>query len=168
MSEQIEKVIDALSKVEKNTNQMIVDMIDEMSLEEIIRLFNQETLDFFNTLVKITKQINKEREYGIAAYLALFENAIRINTKLPIDKFSMVILEFAPYIYAEKEDVFLNMDIPDTKLGDGNEFNLIRSKNFKRLWKILDGENKEKVKEQIILMTTYSHAYFYKSILSSR
>lgn len=87
--------------------------------------------------------------------------------KLPLDKFTLIILEFANEIYSEEENCFMDMTIPDAKLEVGNEFGLIRSEIFKSLWKILDKNHKQIIKEKIILLTTYAHTYFYKTVMAN-
>ena len=59
------------------------------------------------------------------------------------------------------------MTIPDANVKIGNEFSIIRSKVFKDLWKIIDNDDKNDVKGNIILLTTYAHAFLYKQILST-
>lgn len=159
------KVVNALEKVNKDTNSMIISMAKSMSEIEIIRLFNQETQDLFHLLLSITKRLQKEDKYKVAGYKLLFDNAIKMNSKLPLDKFTLIILEFAPEIYAEDDNCFLNMSIPDSEVSVGNEFGVIRSEMFKNLWKELDGNDKKKIADNVIMLTTYAHAHFYKTVL---
>lgn len=167
-NKRLDNVINALDKVGIETKQMIFNMSNNMSEIEIIRSFNQSALDLFNLLMEITTRMKKENEYKVGGYKVLFDNAIKYNIKMPIDQFTLVILEFAADIYAENEDCFLNMTIPDTKLEVGNEFNLIRSEMFKTLWKNLNKNDKNDVKEKIILLTTYAHIYLYKTLLKNK
>ena len=164
---QLESVVQSLDRVPLETKQMIFNMSKGMSELEIIRSFNQQALDMFNLVISITKKVGKEREYQFSGYKALFDNAVKINNKLPVDKFTLIILEFAAEIYAEEEDCFLNMSIPDKEVNVGNEFGLIRSESFKILWKILNRPDKNLLKENIILLTTFAHAYLYKTILKN-
>jgi hypothetical protein len=169
----LKKVVSALERVNPETNQMILDMAKGMTEAEIIAQFNQMALDFFNSMISITKKLGSamEREYGAEAYLIFFKNAIKVNAKLPIDQFTLTVLEFAPEIYREDEDCFLNMDIPDGKLDTNygnNEFSLIRSEKFKKLWKILSATDKETVKKLIIYLTTYAHTFFMFSLLQRK
>ena len=163
-SQLLNKVIEALGRVNKETQQMIVELSQSMSELAIVNAFNQVALDSFTQFTRITKEMGIEKVYQMGGYKILFENALKMNVKLPIDKFTLIILEFAPEIYSENEDRFLNMHIPDTTVTDGNEFAFIRSEKFKSLWKQLDSSKKKAVKEKIILLTTYAHAFFYKTI----
>ena len=165
-TEKLDKVIAALDKVPKETKQMIFDMSCGLTEQEIIQSFNQQTYDFFTCVASIAKKLQKEAEAD--GYRALFDNAVKINKKMPIDKFTLMILEYAAEIYAENEDCFIKMSIPDKNVTIGNEFGIIRSEMFKSLWKILGNEDKTSVKEIIILLTTYAHAYLYKSILKNK
>ncbi|XWV25189.1 hypothetical protein QJ856_gp0583 [Tupanvirus deep ocean] len=163
--QRLTRVIDSLEKVPRETKQMVFDMAQSMTELEIIRSFNQQALDMFNLMIVITKRMNKEKDCNVAGYKALFDNAIKINAKLPLDKFTLLILEFAADIYAENENCFLDMAIPDAKVTVGNEFGLIRSQMFKNLWKELNQSDKNSLKEVIIPLTTFAHAHLYKTVL---
>ena len=163
--QKLEKVINALEKVNDETKTLILNMAKSMKEMVIIQSFNQSSLDLFTEILKITTRLGKEGEYKVGGYKAIFDNAIKINVKMPVDKFTLVILEFAPEIYSENENFILNMPIPDTQVGVANEFSMIRSEKFKNLWKTLGSNEKEILKEKIILLTTYAHAYFYQTVL---
>jgi len=158
-------IANSLKRVNDKTTNIVLDMAKQISKDEVISLFNQAALDFFQTILKITQEMGQEREYGIKGYLKLFETAVGINRGLPIDQFTATILEYAPEIYAEEEDTFLDMDIPDAEIKSGNEFNIIRSGKIKNLWKTGSPENKELVKEKIITVTTWCHVYFIQKIM---
>ena len=165
--EQLERVVQSLEKVPEETKQMVLKMALAMSEREIIQSFNQQAHDLFSLVITITKKFNKEREYNVSGYKVLFENALKMNAKLPLDKFTLLILEFASEIYAENENCFLEMSIPDKKVNVGNEFGLIRSEMFKKLWVIVGQTDKNNLKENIIVLTTYAHAHLYKTLLAS-
>lgn len=166
--ERLNNVIASLDKVLPETKQMIFDMANSMSELEIIQSFNQQAFDLFTLISNIVKRMKIENEYKVEGYKTIFDSAVKINTKLPVDKFTLIILEFASEIYAENEDCFLNMSIPDAKVNVGNEFSLIRSELFKKLWKILDKKDKLVVKDNVILLTTFAHVYLYKSLLKNK
>ncbi|AVL93750.1 hypothetical protein mvi_390 [Megavirus vitis] len=163
-TERLEKVVYSLQKVNPAINKDILSMAQAMSDVQIIKLFNQDATDLFAEMSRIIKLLQKENECKVDSYKFLFETAIKINAKLPIDKFTLIILEYAAEIYGGDENVFLDMPIPDAKINVGNEFGLIRSEMFKSLWRILDRENKDIIKDKITSLTTYAHAYLYKSI----
>lgn len=164
--ELLNNVVNALERVDIQTKQMIFSMSCGMSDLEIIRCFNQQALDAFNILMGITTRMKKEGECKVGGYKALFDNAIKINAKLPLDKFTLLILEYAPEIYSQNDDVFLNMAIPETNIKVGNEFSIFRSEMFKKLWKQMNQSDKNEMKNKIVLLTTYAHTYLYKTILS--
>ena len=166
--QKLQKVIDALEKVNDKTKNLILTMAKSITEISVIQSFNQASLDMFNEVLKITNRLGKESEYKIGGYKAIFDNAIKINVKMPIDKFTLLILEFAPEIYTENENFILGMPIPDAKVEVGNEFSLIRSEMFKGLWKILNKTDKNILKEQIILLTTFAHVYFYQTVLKQK
>lgn len=161
---QLKNVIESLEKIPMDTKQMIFDMAAGMTEQEIIQSFNQQSLDMFQTLIEITTKLLLEKEYQFVGYKALFDTAVKTNAKLPLDKFTLLILEFAADIYAEKEDCFLKMSIPDKEVNVGNEFGLIRSEKFKKLWITLVDEDKSRLKNDIILLTAYAHTFLYKSL----
>ncbi len=166
--QQIDTVVNALERVHSDTKQMIFELCNGMTEQQVVQTFNQYALDLFSTITIISQNMGKSSEYKFSGYKALFDNAIKINAKLPLEKFTLVILEYAPEIYEENEDCFMKMAIPDTNVKVGNEFNIIRSEVFKLFWKNLSKHEKKLVKETIILMTTYAHAYFYKSLLKNK
>lgn len=164
----------SLKKVDSEINENIYAMASSMDEHTIILSFNQTALDFFNFAINGTKRLNREREFGFSGYLSLFQTAIKANIGVPIDKFTILILEYAPDIYSVNEKFFLNMDIPDIKIDvsdkkkNDNEFNMIQSEEFKKLWLVLSQEDKDAVKEKIILLTTYAHAYFFKLCMTKK
>lgn len=168
------KVVGALERVNPETSKMVLGMAKGMTEVEIISQFNQAAQDFFNTTISVTKRMGTSREYGGEAYLTMFQSAIKMDAKMPIDKFTLTVLEYAPEIYAEDEDMFLNMDIPDGDLKQmgapaaDNEFSLIRSEKFKKLWKILSVADKEQIKANLILLTTFAHTFFIYSLLKRK
>ncbi len=164
----IDNVIESLERVSQETKEMIFEMAKGMTEMEIIHSFNQKALDLFTLLITITTRMGKENEYKVGGYKKLFDSAIKINTKLPIDKFTLIILEFAAEIYAGKENCFLEMSIPDTNVNVGNEFSIIRSEMFKKLWVVLDDNDKNILKDNIILLTTFAHVHLYKTLLSKK
>ncbi len=168
-SERLENVINSLERVPLETRKMTLAMAQNMSDIEIIRSFNQKALDLFNFMINVTKRLGKEKEYNnIKGYKTLFDNALKINAKAPLDKFTLIILEFAADIYAQDEDCFLKMTIPDTKVNINNEFGLIRSEMFKELWIASGKEEHDEVSDIVILLTTFAHAYLYKTVLMKK
>ena len=164
---QLKNVIKSLERVPQETKQMIFDMATGMSDLEIMQSFNQQAFDTFTLLIAITIRMGKEKECKVTGYKVLFDNAVKINKKLPLDKFTLIILEYAAEIYAEEEDCFLNMEVPDTNINVGNEFGIFRSEMFKKLWKIMNSKDKKDMKDNIILLTTFAHTYLYKTILKN-
>ena len=163
---QLEKVQQALERVNDGTKEMVLEMAKGMTDLEVIRSFNQEVYDFFAILINVTKRMGVDKEYKIEVHNTFFEKAIKTNVLLPIEQFTLIILEFAPEIYTENEECFLRMSIPDAKLESGNEFNIIRSEHFKKLWLTLSSDDKSNIKDKIILLTTYAHTYFYQTLLA--
>lgn len=161
----MEKIAAALSTIDPNITSGILDLAKNLSEQEIINLFNQNAIDFFNMAIETSQNLGLEKEFGFGAYKTLFTSALKINAKLPIDKFTIIILEHAPDIYDENEKYFLEMSIPDGEVKVSNAFSIIKSTEFKKLWMVLDQKYKEIVKEHIISLTTYAHAYFYKLII---
>ena len=163
--DRLNNVVASLERVPMEIKQSIFDMASNMSEAEIIQNFNQNASDSFNKMIEITTRLQKEKEYNMKGYKVLFDRALKINAKLPVDQFTLIILEYAAEIYAEEEDCFLNMTIPDVKLNVNNQFGFIRSEMFKKLWRVLGNQDKEDLKERIILLTSYAHAYLYKTLL---
>lgn len=166
-TKKMELIAESLSKVDNEINQGIMDYAQSLSEKEIIILFNQTALDFFNFAIEGTRRLKREREFGFSGYLNLYERAVKANMEVPIDQFTVIVLEFAHDIYNKNENFFLDLHIPDAELKDENknEFNIIRSDEFKKLWKVLDEKDKNEVIQKIIALTTYAHTYFYKLAL---
>lgn len=166
--ERLENVVKSLDRVNQATKQAIFDLSCSMSEMEIVQRFNQQAHDLYTMMNKIIKKMEQVNEYKISGYKAIFDNAIKINAKLPIDKFTLLILEFAAEIYSEDEDCFLKMSIPDKKVSSGNEFAIIRSEKFKELWKVMCKHDQKLMTDNVILLTTYAHAYLYKTLLKNK
>lgn len=164
MQEIMQRIAIALSQIDPSINQGILDMARGLSKQEIINLFNQSAMDFFATAIYVTTQMKREKEFGFAGYETIFSTTLKINAQLPIDKFTLIILEHAPDIYDANETHFLRMHIPNGEIKTSNAFSIIKSDEFKKLWCVLQPSDKEKVKEHIISLTTYAHAFFYKLI----
>lgn len=164
-NQRLNNVIESLEKVNPEIKQMVYQMALEMSEMEIIQSFNQRASDLFTLLIVITKRLGRESEFKINGYKNLFDSATRINKKLPLDKFTLIILEYAAEIYTEEENCFLNMTIPDANVTVGNEFGIIRSAMFKKLWTDINPNNKNNIKEVVIPLTTFAHAHLYKTVL---
>lgn len=167
-AERLQKVVNNLQKIPIETRQMVFNMSCGMSEQEIIQSFNQQSYDLFNVVALVVKKLGKENEFKVSGYRAIFDNAIKINNRLPIDKFTLMILEYAAEIYAEEENIILNMKIPDKDVSAGNEFGIIRSEMFKSIWRLLSEDDKTKIKEILIPLTTYAHAYLYKTVLKNQ
>lgn len=168
-NERLDNVIKSLDKVPIETRKMTLAMAQNMTEIEIIKSFNQKALDLFNFMIAVTKRLGKEKECSnVKGYKTLFDNALKINAKIPLDKFTLIILEFAAEIYAQDEDCFLKMTIPDTKVNVNNEFGLIRSEMFKELWLASGKRDHDEVSDIVILLTTFAHAYLYKTILMKK
>ena len=143
-------------------------MANNLSDREIINLFNQSAMDFFNLAINITEKMKRAKEFGFVAYKSIFESTLKVNANLPVDKFTVIILEYAADIYDSNEKYFLEMHIPNKELNTGNAFSIIESEEFKKLWLVLNSQDKEIVKEHIISLTSYAHAYFYNLILKPK
>lgn len=165
-AERLQKVIVALEKVSPEIKSMIYSMAKSTSEMEIIHSFNQNSRNFFSTCATITKKMGKENEVKMEGYKNLFDNAIKMNNKMPIDHFTLIVLEFAEEIYSEKEDFFLKRKVVnEVKVEVGNEFSMVKSDKFKELWQILNQEDKKIIKEKMILLTTFAHVYFYQTVM---
>lgn len=159
------KVINALEKVNIKTKKIIFEMVQNTKETEIVFLFNQNALDLFNILHSFGRQFNIDNEsvQEISYYKYLFENAIKINIKLPINNFALSILEYAPEIYSQNEDIFLNMMIPNINVNIGDKNGIIKPETIKSLWKRMSNKDKEIIKDKVILLTMYAHTYLYQT-----
>ncbi|BCS83074.1 hypothetical protein QLL95_gp1049 [Cotonvirus japonicus] len=162
----LESVATALDRVNQETKESIFQFAKSTNELDLIVMFNNKAVDLFNILATLSKKAGMDKKYNISYYRSLFDRAIKANCKLPVDKFTLLILEYAPEIYEQNEDCFLDMKMPDKKVSLGNEFSIIRTEEFKELWKTLNHETKQNVGEEVLQLTTYAHAYFYKSLLS--
>ena len=163
---QLEKVFSSLEKVSPDINIEVREMALAMSKAEIVAMFNQFANDLFTTLLRITISKNVESEYNVTGQKNLFEKSLKLNKQLPIDKFTLVILEFAADIYDGNEEKFLDMEIPDQRVNVNNEFGMIRSEKFKGLWKTMQKTDKVSLHEIVTALTSYAHAFFFKSAMN--
>jgi hypothetical protein len=162
MDEKIVKVIESLKNVDKDINDSAITMAKTINETELVDLFNHHTNDFFNTLHTITNVLNVNKECNLHGYHSMFSSTIRVNKKLPIDHFSASILEFANDIYNENEEFFIGMNVPNKQINSGGEFNIIKTDALKNIWKKTNSGQKDIIKEKIISITLYAHAYVYK------
>lgn len=161
----LKKIVDALQRVPNETNKSILDMATSFNENEIIQLFNQKAYDLFDNLLMITNSINPNNDYKISSYRYLLDTAIKTNAKVPIDQFALAVLDIAPEIYDENEEFILNMQIKDLQVEkQTNEFDIIKSDKFKNIWRKLSSDNRKILKDIIMMLTVYSHAYFYKKM----
>jgi hypothetical protein len=164
--EKLENVVNELNKLDIELKETVLFFAKESTQDEIIKSFNQGALDTFDEIMRIIRIKGVESQYKISVYRDHFLKAVKVNYLLPIDKFTLVILEFALSIYKRDETLFLDMTIPDTQLDRKNEFSIIRSEEFKKLWKTLNDEQKTSIWDKVEDMTRNAHMYFYKTILS--
>lgn len=164
--EEIAKVITELEKVDAETKQQIYNYASKTSAAAIVQSFNQRACDLFTAMLEIGRQNGWDEEYKIVSgHFLMFNNAIKINMELPLDKFTLLILSYAQDIYSENEDRFLKMPIPDTKVNVNNEFSVIRSKMFQQLWTVITDAERKRISDVIINLTIDAHAYLYKKIM---
>lgn len=164
--DQLARVIAALERVNQMMKQTIFNYSTSMSELDVIQSFNQNALDLFTNMIKVATELNLPNQSKKASgFKVLFDKAIKSNIKLPLEKFCLVILEYAPEIYEDCENYFLEMEIPDADVKVGNDWGMLRSKEFKDTWLILTPNMKERIKNPITLMTIYSHVYFYQTII---
>jgi len=170
-STEIQEIVDSLKQINDETHKMVMGIANGMHKSEIITMFNQCALDFFNTVVTILKTMGQEEGREIEGYMMMFQSALKYNINLPIDACAGVILKFAPEVYTENEQFFLGLHIPNAKVKDFNKpnqnsgFGIIESDKFKKLWRVGSSADKDKVKEKLIALTTWCHAYFFKLII---
>lgn len=160
-AQRLEEVAAALQRVPQETCQALYDHSRQMTTTDIIRTFNQKSRDLFALLIEIA--LKNKIPQTIKSYQMMFENAISVNSKLPIEKFTLVILKYAPEIYTEEEDHFLKMTVPDAQVSVGNAYGIIRSESFRNIWLSADADYQARIKECVVLLTTYAQMYLYKS-----
>lgn len=164
--EKMNQVIIALEAVSSATIQTILDVAKTTPESEVIQYFNQSANDLFTELIRIMKKYNfSDKHYNIAGYQNLFNNAISVNVKLPIDKFTLTILLHAADIYDQNEQNFLDMKIPDTQIKVGNEFAVLSSGIFKEMWRKISKSDRESLKDVVISLTMHSHTYFIQKLM---
>lgn len=168
--EKIQRVVKSLESVNEETKKYVMDLSECLLKEEIVTMFNQYALDFFNDLTQISYEVDSSKAKIFTSYSLLYETSLNLKKNLPLEKFTLTILEHADKIYMQEEEHFLEMDIPNKEINIGNnknEFGIIQSDEFKKLWKKLGEDNKSIIKDKVILLTTYAHAYLYKILQES-
>lgn len=127
---------------------------------EIVQQFN----DTASKLLSIIKELVKGRsvEKEIDGSTKLFNLSIKKNMAIAIDNFTMTILMKAADIYDENESAFLEVKMDKMAVKDGSA--IIDPELFKDLWKLLQEEKKELIRNTLIELTWFSHMYFYKLI----
>lgn len=156
------RVVAALNGVDEKNKQMVRRIANGYTEIEIVTKFNQAGKDFFVLLNRLTSEAGKD--YGVKGYEKLFHHAIGLRKDWPIDKFTLLILQFAPQVYAEDEQFFLDVKIPDQQVRINNEFGIIKTEAFKELWLTTSEQNRNDLKDACLLLVTFAHAYFVKMI----
>jgi hypothetical protein len=161
----LDNVYKALERVDPKLKQDVFNLSLGLSEEEIIQQFNQQAFDLFANMIKVAKRRNFGDAYvsKFGGYKNLYENAIKMNRALPADRFTLLIMEYAPEIYSDNEQALLEMPMPDVKCKVENEFEIIRSDEFKKLWNIIDSNDKKEISGTIKLLTYYAHALLYST-----
>lgn len=155
------KVLDSLEKVSTEAMQLVCEVAENTPLSEIIQTFNQYANDLFQIILDLIKKYNlNDKSFKISGYRNLFNNAISANVRLPIDKFTLTILSYASEIYNQNDKMFMDMKVEPTKIKVGNEFEIFSSDVFKQAWKMINDTDKTNVRDIIMNLTMYSHAYF--------
>lgn len=160
----LKKIIQSLEKVDSNITNTILGMAEKTSMAQVINDFNYNSLEVLDFLDYIGKKYNHTDTCDMTKHRLLFENAIQINKRLPVDKFSLIVLEHAQDIYDENEEYFMELPMPDVNAKAGKDFSMIKCEAFKKVWTSLDEEDKDLVKEKVISLTTSAHIYFIKNI----
>jgi hypothetical protein len=160
----IRDVIAAIKRVQPSRNADTLALSNTMTKREIVSSFNQSIFDMFEEISKFLKKYNFSGDADMASYKSLFEKATKANACLPIEKFTMSILVFAPEFYDEKEDFFLELKIPHLQVNTDTGFDVIKSELFRNLWKSMITEDKYVLRDRIMNVVLYAHCYFYKLI----
>jgi signal transduction histidine kinase len=159
--QRLAEAVEAISRVDPDICSKIFAMSQVKSVVEIVNSFNQAARDLFAILLEVSR--DNRIDYGMNGYKFMFDSAIKMNARLPLDKFTLVILKHAPEIYDEDEKNFLSMTVPDASVSVGGGFELIKSTSFKNLWLSATDEHKATIKRRVITLTYYAQAYLYKT-----
>ena len=164
----LEEVSTELSKTSQTDQATAFEAAQVLTQEEVIQQFNAAALQLFTNAYNITVKRGKEREYKIGGYKTLYEKAVKANRATPIDQFTLIILKFASDIYARNANKFLKMDIPEEiEIESDNEFGLIHSKEFKKLWVTLTNLEQNTIIDNMVEMTQFAHIFFIQKIIES-
>lgn len=157
------KIINSINKIDERTLQDINDLSDSMTEMEIVKSFNQCAVELYDILLKLANKHRMTKILDIDSYQILFNTSVKINYRLPIQKYVENILQFAYEIYNDKEEEILGMESSDEQINVGDQSGIIQIDIIKKLWKLLNDDDREVLKRSIIGLTTYSHAFFYKT-----
>ena len=161
---QLIAVSNSLSRVPEGTRNMVNAFATNMSESEVISKFNENAMDLFDVLLELERRMNLS--YDIKGLQFMFDKAVKMNRSLPVDKFTLTILEFAAEIYSGDEEAIINMPLPDAKVSvdKSSGFSLIRSQEFKNIWVTLGANDKSRLSDIIAKLTTYANVYFVQMI----
>ncbi len=161
----LERVLAALERVPEEIQQDVLSLANSMTCEETVQKFNNQAKDNFVILEKIATMCNKYKECNIEGNKKLFDHAVKQKADLAVNKFTLVILEYAPEIYAADHECFLKMSIPESELKVADGFSLVKTTMFKEMWVQLPNDFQCEIIDNMILLTMYAHAYLYKTLL---
>lgn len=166
--QQLTVVIAALERVDLAIRQEIYKMSLNMSRDMLVQSFNQRAKDMFSLLERISRACGRYETTDLAANRSLFNTAVTTSPEIAVNKFTLLVLEFAPEIYARDEEAFLKMTIPETDVKTSAGWGVIRSNEFRDMWvHDMTGEMKTQVTELMIRMVTIAQAFLYQTIRSN-
>lgn len=157
----MEAILKMSKSCDKEKLNEISKLYKEVSEKTIIANFNQIARDFFKYMISIAKDDTKN---DLSKFSSMFSTAINLNTKCPIDKFTLYVLPFADKIYNKNIDYFMDVEIKDTEVKEQGEFSIIRSEPFKKLWITLSKEQQDNIMVRMIKITTCCHVFFMHAL----
>ena len=113
---QLQVVVQALERVPRATRQQIYQLSQSAQRADLVTAFNQNARDMFTLLEQISRQCGRYETTKLGSNRMLFDTAIGSHPEIALNKFTLLVLEFAPEIYSRDEEAFLQMTIPTTEI----------------------------------------------------
>lgn len=164
MSSSLETIRAAIKQISPEINAAVHQMAKTDSKQILTERFNQACRDLLQFLVPLTQKYGVYEESKIATYKMLYEKVSSIDRSIPVEGFINHVLQYAPHVYDEDIEFFMQLELPTTDVNVKGQFTVLMVDVFKSLAKKASPQEMERVVDILTSMTMTAHASFFQMI----